>query len=171
MNDSLKSIVVLTVICLVVAVALSGINFVTAPVIAKNQSMKENESLFEVLPDAEDFELIPLPDGAPDTVTGIYRDTGGSGYAVTLETSSQYSSSNMMITMGVGTDGKIADIIITNYAESKDFGVDTYPDTYIGKDASLEGADLVAGVTYSSSAFKSAVADGLAALDEAAQLE
>ena len=153
MKDSLKSIVVLTVICLVVSAVLAGINQVTAPIIAENQSSKANESLYAVLPDAENFEELALPEGSPETVTGVYRDTAGSGYAITLETSSQYSSSNMLITMGVGADGKIVNIALTNYAESKDFGTETYPQTYIGADSALSGIDTVAGVTYSSTSF------------------
>ena len=170
MKDSLKSIVVLTVICLVVSAVLAGINQVTAPIIAENQSSKANESLYVVLPDAENFEELALPEGSPETVTGVYRDTAGSGYAITLETSSQYSSSNMLITMGVGADGKIVNIALTNYAESKDFGTETYPQTYIGADSALSGIDTVAGVTYSSAAFKNAVADGFTALMSVADI-
>lgn len=94
-GDYVKSIVVLTCICLVTALLLAAVNYVTAPVIEKNQSLAANQSLFEVLPDAQDFETIEIPEGSPETVTGVYRDTAGTGYAVTLKTSTQYSSSDM----------------------------------------------------------------------------
>lgn len=164
MNESVKSITVLTAICLIVAIILSGVNYVTAPVIAENQANKANESLIVVLPDAESFEEIAIPEGSPETVTGVYKDTAGTGYAVTVSTSSQYSSSDMQFTIGVGSDGKIVNISLTNYAESKDFGTDTYPQSYIGQDSALSGVDTVAGVTYSSAAFKNAVADAFTVL-------
>lgn len=164
MNESVKSITVLTAICLIVAIILSGVNYVTAPVIAENQANKANESLIVVLPDAESFEEIDIPEGSPETVTGVYKDTAGTGYAVTVSTSSQYSSSDMQFTIGVGSDGKIVNISLTNYAESKDFGTDTYPQSYIGQDSALSGIDTVAGVTYSSTAFKNAVADAFTVL-------
>lgn len=169
-GDYVKSIVVLTCICLVTALLLAAVNYVTAPVIEKNQSLAANQSLFEVLPDAQDFETIQLPEGSPETVTGVYRDTAGTGYAVTLTTSTQYSSSDMLITMGVGADGKILNIVLTNYAESKDMGTDTYPLTYIGADSALSGIDTVAGVTYSSTAFKNAVSDGFEVLLQVAAI-
>ncbi len=39
MNDSVKSVVSLVVICLVVTLALSAVNYFTAPVIAENNAM------------------------------------------------------------------------------------------------------------------------------------
>ena len=43
-------------------------------------------------------------------------------------------------------------------------GVETYPLTYIGQDSALSDVSLVAGVTFSSSAFKKAIADGFSVL-------
>ncbi len=170
MNSSIKSVVVLVAICFVVTALLAGVNFVTAPIIAEANEEAAKQSLFEVLPQAEDFTELSLPENAPKTVTGVYADTAGSGYAVTLDTSSQYSADNMLFTIGIDADGKIAGVTLTHYSESKDFGAD-YPSTYIGKDASLSGVDTVAGVTYSSAAFKEAVADAFAALTAAKEAE
>ena len=64
----------------------------------------------------------------------------------------------MAITVGFGADSKISGILLTNYQESKDFGAD-YPATYVGQDSALGGVDTVAGVTYSSKAFKDAITD------------
>lgn len=166
MKDNIKSIIVLPVICLIVAALLAAVNFVTAPVIEKNALMKEQESLRKVLPDSGVFEEIALSDDAPETVKGIYEEEAGRGYAVTLETSSSYSQSPMTFTVGISTDGKITGIEITNYSETKDFG--KYPEDFIGKDSSLEGVDLYSGVTYSSTAFKDAVADAFLAVKEVA---
>ena len=166
MKDNIKSIIVLPLICLVVASLLAAVNFITAPVIEKNALLKEQESLRKVLPDSGLFEKIELSDNVPATVKGIYAEEDGKGYAVTLETSSSYSQSPMTFTVGISADGKISGIEITNYSETKDFG--KYPEDFIGKDSSLEGVDLFAGVTYSSTAFKEAVKDAFAAVEEVA---
>lgn len=163
-SDSIKSIIVLGSICLVVAVLLSSVNYITAPIIKESANTAVMESLKEVLPDATDFEEVSLPEGAPETVTGIFKDNGGSGYAVTLSTSSSYSQSPLTFTLGVGADGKIVAIKITNYAETKDFG--EYPGSFIGSDSALAGVneDLATGATYSATAFKNAVADAMGVL-------
>ena len=165
-KDNIKSIIVLPVICLVVAALLATVNFITAPVIERNAIIKAQESLRVVLPDSGLFEEIELSDSIPETVTGIFKEESGKGYAVTVETSSSYSQSPMTFTVGISTDGKIVGIEITNYSETKDFG--SYPETFIGKDATLSGVDITAGVTYSSNAFKSAVLDALKAVEEVA---
>lgn len=163
MNDSVKSVIALVVICLVVTVALSAVNYVTAPIIAENSSKAVMGSLAEALPGADGFEEIEPAADAPETVKGIYKENNGLGYVVTLETTSQYSESPMGITVGIGTDGIIKNVVLTNYAETKDFGAD-YPATYVGQDSALSGADLVSGVTYSSTAFRNAVTDAYTAL-------
>ena len=164
-KDYIKSIAVLGAICLVIAALLATVNYFTAPVIKENSAAKENASLSEVLPGSKKFKAEKLPEGAAESVTGIYTDEGGAGYAVTLSASSAYSGSPMTFTLGVDADGKVVGVKITHYSETKDFGSD-YPDSYIGADAVSAGdVDLAAGVTYSSTAFREAVCDALEAVD------
>ena len=56
MNDSVKSVVSLVVICLVVTLALSAVNYFTAPVIAENNAKAVQGSFAEALPGADGFE-------------------------------------------------------------------------------------------------------------------
>ena len=163
MKSNVKSVVVLTAICVVVATLLSVTNYFTAPVIENNKASAANESLYVVMADATGFEEVELAADAPATVTGLYKETSGLGYVVTLSTTSQYSSDNMGITVGIGSDGKIVGVTITGYYESKDFGPD-YPQTYVGADSALNGIDTFAGVTYSSTAFKEAIQDAFSVL-------
>jgi len=166
MNANVKSVVVLTGICLVVAALLAVTNYFSAPVIEANKAAAVIQSLTQVMPEGEDFEAMTLPEDAPATVTGIYRETSGQGYVVLLSTTSQYSSDNMTFSLGVGADGLIKGVAMTGYYESKDFG-SSYPETYVGADSALNGIDTVAGVTYSSTAFKNAVADAFTVLQSA----
>ena len=66
--------------------------------------------------------------------------------------------------MAVDTEGKIVGTQVLSYPDTKDMGVDTYPQTYIGQDSTLADVSLVAGVTYSSKAFHDAILDGFTAL-------
>ena len=165
-NEKLKSIIVLTVICLVVAALLALTNSVTAPIISTARAEKVERSLKTVLPDAGDFEEIEaLPENAPATVSAVYRAADGS-YAVVLAARSAYSSGDMGITLGVGPDKQIKGITLTSYQESKDFGRDTYPQNYVGRTASdYARVDSFAGVTYSSKALKAAIGDAFAVIE------
>ena len=167
MKDALKTVGILLAICFVVTAVLAGVNALTAPIIRDAREAAQMASLSAVVPGAVNFEEIALPDTAPKTVTALYRETEGRGFAALLETSSAYSNSPMGITAGFTAEGAISGITLTNYQESKDFGKTTYPETYIGKDAGLEGVELVSGVTYSSTAFKNAIGDAFTALIDA----
>lgn len=165
-KDNLKSIIVLSSICLVVAILMAAVNFITDPVIKENDEKKVQDSLKAVMPEADGFTEIELPAEAPKTVKSVYRDNNNTGYAVAVSTESSYSSNSMTFTVAVGADGKIIDVLLTGYSETKDFGKDTYPKTYIGADGDTVGAiDLKSGVTYSSTAFRDAMADVFTTLE------
>ncbi|MBR6676588.1 MAG: FMN-binding protein [Clostridia bacterium] len=167
MNKNIKSIVVLFSICLVVAVLLAAVNYITDPIIKKNALLAEQASLRVVLEGAEEFEELSLGEGTPATVTGLYKEINGLGYVVTVSTSSSYSQSPMTFTVGVTAGGKIADIEITNYSETKNF--EDYPDSFKGLGGSeINGVDVFSGVTYSSEAFKTALSDALTTVEEVA---
>ncbi|MBR5817685.1 MAG: FMN-binding protein [Clostridia bacterium] len=165
-KKNIMPVAVLTVICVVVAILLAVVNYFTAPIIKDNADKKVNESLYAVLPDANGFENVDLNqyENVPASVVSAHKDKGGSGHVVVVETSTSYTSgAKMSITVGVGSDGKIKGVTLNAYTETKDFGKDTYPKTFVGLGADdidvSDGNLLVAGVTYSSKAFKAAVKD------------
>ena len=119
--------------------------------------MPEAEN-FDVLYDVNDAASTALVD-VPATVQGVYSETSGLGYAVTLSTTEGYTKEAITMTMAIDAEGKISALEITAYPETKDVGAD-YPLTYVGQDSALGGVTLVAGVTFSASAIKNAVTDG-----------
>ena len=166
MKENIKSVVVLTAICLVVAVLLAVTNHFTAPIIEAHKAAKASGSLLEVMPEAAGFENITETLGElPATVKEVHKETSGLGHVMILGTTTQFSSDEMGITVAIGADGKISNVLLTGYYESKDFGAD-YPATYIGQDSALGGVDTVAGTTFSSTAFKDAITDAFNVLIE-----
>ena len=167
-----KSVLALVAIVLVAVLLLTGLNFITAPLIAENGSAAAFAPLYAVMPDAAGFDQ--LYDAAdpgssslaniPASVQSIYGETGGMGYVLRLSTSEGYTKQPIEFTLAIDAEGKISGIELTAYPETKDMGKETYPQTYLGQDSTLANVSLVAGVTYSSTAFKNAVADGFAAL-------
>ena len=165
-KDNLKSIIVLSAICLVVAILMGAVNYITSPVISENEEKKVQDSLKAVMPNASGFKEEALPEDAPKTVKAIYRDAENTGFAISVATESAYSSNPMTFTVAVDNYGKIIAITLTGYSETKDFGKETYPKNYVGADvSSVEGIDLCSGVTYSSTAFRNAMTDALKTLE------
>lgn len=167
-----KSVLALVAIVLAAVLLLTGLNFITAPLIAENGSAAAFAPLYDVMPDAAGFDQLydaADPDSSalanvPASVQSIYGETGGMGYVLRLSTSEGYTKQPIEFTLAIDAEGKISGVELTAYPETKDMGKETYPQTYLGQDSTLANVSLVAGVTYSSTAFKNAVADGFAAL-------
>ena len=85
MNDSVKSVIALVVICLTVTLALSAVNYVTAPIIEENNAKAVQGSFAEALPGADGFEELEPAADAPETVKSIYKENNGLGYVVILK--------------------------------------------------------------------------------------
>lgn len=172
-NTVLKSLLALVLIFAVFAGLILGVNVFAAPLIEKNNSAAALAPLFAVMPEAKGFEPIyeaGNPETAlqnvPATVQAIYRETSDQGYALRLSTTEGYTHEPLVLSFAVDSTGKILGAKVDEYPDTKDMGVDSYPLSYIGQDSALADVSLVAGVTYSSSAFRSAILDGFQALIE-----
>ena len=163
LKKNMKPTLVLGIICIIVAALLAAVNLIAAPEIEANRIAEITKSLTDVMPEGEfASESDELRDDAPETIKAVYTDKKGGGYVFVLETKTEYTKGdNMGITVAISKDGKVLNLKLTTYTESKDFGKD-YPNSYIGLDSDgVASAPLVSGVTYSSGAFKSAIYDAL----------
>ena len=173
-NGLTKGLLTLVLIVAVFFCILFGINSYTAPIIEWNDNAALLAPLFKLLPDAPGVELLydyTVPDNSslaniPSTVRYIHAIAENGGYAVQLSTTEGFTGDPIDLSFAVDPDGKILNAQVDAYADTKDMGVDDYPLTYIGQDSALSDVSIVAGVTYSSSAFKRAIADGFLALTE-----
>ena len=168
MNENTKSIVVLTVICLVVAICLAGVNYVTAPIIEEANAKAAFDACFEVMPEGTDFETVEqLPEGLPGTITSVFREKTGKGYAFKLTTKGY--DTGLVIVCGIDANGAITGTKIVSSNETPSIGGrcagEDYAGQYVGKTASLDGVQAISGATYTSTGYKNAVLDAFAAFE------
>lgn len=175
-KDSLKSIIVITVICLVIAALMAAINVVTAPMIAEANAKAEKEALFLVIDGAQDFSQVEVGEGAlPESVTAVYRESSDKGYAVMLNAKGYDSSNPMVIAVGIDNEGKITKChVVSCSGETSGIGTkvssEGFLNLFAGKDKELEGVDAISGATISSKAFIGAVKDALCAYEYAKEV-
>lgn len=173
---TLKTIVLLVVVIAVFGGAMFGLNTVTAPIIEANNAGALFAPLLAVLPEGTDFTQIYDAENAaaselkdvPASVVAVYKEVNDLGYAISCTATSQYSSAPMKITLGISAEGKITGVQIDEYNDSANFDFRTkdpaYLDTYLGKDSALADVGTVAGSTYSSTAFKTAIEEAMGVL-------
>lgn len=163
MKKIIKSILVLVSICAVVSTLLACVNYITAPIIKDAENKKSNAALLEVLPEGKSFEKEDLSKYTlPETVKEVYKSEGV-GYVFKLETTGY--ATGLVFMCGVSADGKVVGTKIITSSETPAIGgaaLDTVAPNTVGKTLEdIDGVDTVAGATYSTAAFKSAIKDAL----------
>ena len=161
-KKNLMPVVVLTAICIVVAALLGVINMLTAPIIEAAEAQKVYDS-FRVVLDGT-FETVEVPEGAPKSVTSLYKVTDGTelkGHVLTLVTKGY--AGDIGITVGIDKDGKVTKAVVTSESESHGkAGMKNYTDNFAGVGPDEVGeVDTFTGATASSTAIKSAIVDAV----------
>ena len=164
-KESIKAVIVTSVICLSVAFLVGGMNSVTSAVIENREAEKIKESFSAVLENGEfNAKADPLREDAPQTVKSVYTEKTGKGYVVLLVTTKGYTGREIGLTVSVSPEGKIIKAVITKNEESivpqnmKPLG--TYAQAYSGATAdTVIDVDTGATVKYSEAAIKNALYD------------
>ncbi len=135
--------VVLSAICLIVALLLAAVNSVTAPLVEAAQAEKVQATLSKVLPEGKNFVEISVSDLIPEEITHVYTEDGG-GYV--FQMSVKGYKPGLIIMCGISHDGKItgAEVVNSNETMSAEVGLG---DRFIGHDIGDTTVELVAGST------------------------
>ena len=159
MKKHIMPTVVLGSICLIVALMLSLINSITAPIIEEAQNAAANEALQIVLPDGKNFEEITLDATYPAVITKGYKADGG----FVFQASVTGKSSGLIVLVGIDSDGKIVGTKVIADQETDTYDVNVFP-AVEGTDGAYKGMDLdnfapylVTGATLTSKAYGEAV--------------
>lgn len=165
MMKKLKPTIVLTAICLTVALLLSVVNIFTAPKIIENQNNKANSALVEVLPGATGFAQITVDDSYPAAIKEAYKANLG----FVFRTSTTGYGGELVVMIGVDNEGKIAGTKVVTDKETDTKDALVFPNVQ-GTDGAYSGMSLdgftpyiASGATVTSNAFASAVKAALQA--------
>ena len=145
-----RSLLCLVLILAVMLAANWGVNNLTAPIIEARAKALLGDSV-EI---TSELELASV------AVQSVFRDDSKQLYTIDLSTSEGYSHGPIDLKLTVDYEGKIADLQLVQNSDDKDLGEAFLP-SFQGQDSALAGVELVTGVTYSSSAIRSAVTDGM----------
>lgn len=161
----IKPVVVLSVLCLVVSVALAFTNSLTADIIYEKENAAAIAARKELLPDAGEFEVLTDTfDGVKDVAvadTGETVITGvGTGYG-----------GEVPVMVAIGADGSIVAVKVLEIAETPGIGDQIITDPnfqsqFAGMAAepfSAADVDTISGATISSTAAIDAINNAIAA--------
>ena len=177
--ELIRTTIIMLVTVVVFGLSAFGLNFHTGDIIFDYQYDKEFTPLLDVVPEGTTFTLESVIYDAANAGASSLKNVSSDivkiyeadfGYAVTINTTSAYSTAPMVLTLGVSKDGIVTGFVINEYHDSLDGQYNVtiknpnFDDSFVGKDTTLTGVTLVAGSTVSSSAIKSAVNSALESL-------
>ena len=157
MNKTIRSVLCLVLLLAVMLGAAWGVNALTAPIVEANAKALLGDAV--LVYDSADPSASALAVTA-DTVQRVYKDDTKQLFTVDLSTSEGYSHGPIDLKLTVDFEGRIAGLELVQNSDDKDLGEAFLP-SFAGQDSALGGVELVAGVTYSSSAIRNAVSDGM----------
>ena len=167
-NSVLRTALGLLLILVLMAGVVWGANSVAAPIVAENERLAAEA--------AAEAEKALLGDSVPlfvrddpsvstltvtaDTVQSVYQDNAKEQYLLRLASSEGYTKDvPIEMTLVIDFEGKIVSLSVDSSGETKELSPEFLP-SFEGQDSTLAGVELVAGVTFSSSAIRGAVNDG-----------
>lgn len=156
MKKHLKSIITLTLVCAIVAVLLSAVNAVSAPIIEKRSKEEAEKALLQVMPNGKNFTKVEDLSFAEldQTITALYSEEGG-GYIFEITTKGY--ASGLVIMCGVDQNGVVtgATCLASNETNKKEL---TYGENFKNKTLEqVSEVDTIASSTKTTSAYKNAV--------------
>ena len=107
----------LFLIAALVALALAGVNSVTAPIIEELNAQKTQDAIAAVLPGGFDTEVTDFAD-ATGIVSKVYQ--GANGYAVEVGPGGFDNTITMMV--GIDNEGKVLGISVVSHTETAGLG-------------------------------------------------
>ena len=171
MKETVRPILVLTGICLVVAVLLAATNSVTAPIIKANEEATAQQTRMELLPEADSFEVVPVE---VEGVTEAARAENGAGWVITAQ--AQGYGGMVPVMVAFGEDGTICAVKFLANDETPGLGQKVRNESFGAQFAGKTGenayeVDAISGATISSNAAILAVEHACAAYDVLAGAE
>ena len=164
MKSGVKSIIVLSVICLVSSALLGGVNYFTAPVIEKTTKERSEAACFEVMANGQAFEEYDFDSSAvSSSVKEVYKEKNGAGYVIKVSTKGY--DSGLVIMCGISSDGKITGTKILSSNETPSIGGrladSSFGARYNGKDTNNLQIETVTGATLTSKGYYNAIKTAL----------
>jgi RnfABCDGE-type electron transport complex G subunit len=156
-RDILRLSLTLAFVGIVSAAALTGMENLTAPIIAERQDAEYRQALELFFPDFESFETERIEDDYFDLISD------GSGNLVGIMSTIQQAGYDGYITynLALNKDGEIVGLMIVSHTETPGIGdvitTESFQEQFIGKSfedpiVAGEDVDAVSGATVSSSA-------------------
>ena len=164
MQDFVKPILALSLICLFMAGALALVNGATQPIIVAAAAERAEAARRDIIPHADDFVLVEHADFAASIIEA-YSTTNNVGHIFIVAVRGY--GGEMRVIIGVDSNGGIIRSLVLSHAETVGLGTRVF-DMAASMEAgggSLLDIDTIAGSTITTDAYQLALQEALSAFE------
>ena len=167
-NPILRTVLSLLLVLVLMAGVVYAADIVSAPIITENELLAaEAAAAAERMRLGDSVKLFDRADPensaltvTADTVQSVYKDDSKQTYLLRLSSFEGYTKDvPIEMELVVDFEGRIVSLSVESSGETRELDPSFLP-SFAGQDSTLAGVELVAGVTFSSSAIRNAVNDG-----------
>ena len=158
-NETLKPVLVLLIICLVSSFLLAEADVLTKDKIAENAQKSAYEVYEQLLPDADGFQTLPCD---LEGVTAALKAENDGGYIVTAQAKGY--GGEVPAAVGFDSEGNILKVVMMSNSETPGLGqkvtLESFSGQFSGRPAenfTIDDIDSVSGATISSKASVTAI--------------
>ena len=172
--DVVKSIFILSFICLFMAGALAVVNHFTYTKIKSDAAERAYGSRAKIIPEAEGFVPMDIEGkGLPESITDVHKAKNDTGYVFMVSVKG-FGDENMKLLCGINMDGKIieskSEDFVLSHAETSSYFIRVFTSQNLirfwNKDKTdIENLSAVSGATVTSNALKRAFDYALTAFE------
>lgn len=167
-RSAVKTGAILLAIAVVIALILSFVNYMTAPVIAANDEATRQQAIAEIFEGCESAK-VEYKDDAVSELFEIRKDGAVVGYCCHVSADGFADKIEMMIGIDCGTAGNtVRAIRILSIQDTPGIGLKVNDPEYLGKysgAASGNEVDAITGATYSSKGIRAGADASLSAVN------
>jgi electron transport complex protein RnfG len=166
-KEFIAPILALSLICLMMAGALSLINNVTEPIITAAAAERAEQARKDIIPMAHDFVLIESDDLPPNVIYAHKAVARGDVIGYTFIVNTKSFGGDMRIIVGIDAEGRIIKSSVLAHSDTVGFiaRVISVSDEAEERGSSLLDADAVSNATVSFNAYKRALETAAAAFE------
>lgn len=115
-----------------------------------------------MVPNADSFEKLPLPENASKTLRALYKVVGYDGYIAYVITSTKYVEVETEALVYINAKGEVGDLYLVTWTVGHGVGAGDFASKFIGLNAaSLNDVELVSAATGTSEHLRDAVIDAV----------
>ncbi len=167
-EESVKSILSLTLICILVSFSVVLTYKFTKPYIERSANQAAYSALDSIFPNENSYSEINVRSEILEEYGCTFMRKADNSDAVAFQIETRGYQSGLVVMVGVANDGNVVGLKVVKHSETEGIGTRAMTEEYLSQyvdENNTQGVEIISGATYTSNGIKNAVDSALKLFD------